>query len=606
MDLLKVYLFNVPRFEYQGIILDIPRRKSIALVAYLAFAQQPQSRDTIAALLWPDLNQEHARGALRSTMYSLTKLFSDELFIATRNTIFLNKHTIWVDVREFLALLAQRRLHPHHFDNTCAECIELLKQALNLYHGNFLDGFTLSGSADYDNWQGFQQDVLCRECGEVLRQLAEYYGDKSLGDYGLALDYAHRWLTLNPFHEPAHRLLMSLFAASGQRVEALRQYQECVTLLNDELATVPEAETITLYEELRTEQRIIPQRTLPALMSGTLPPVPMLIVGREKVLRDLKERLGIAETGKLHPVTVIQGWPGVGKSTLVAALAHDPDLISVFPDGVLWTSLGEKTNLLTELFTWAKALKLVDVQNSFGLEEITVMLTTTLRDKRMLLIVDDVWRAEHVAPFRVGGQKCGLIMTSRLNDVARSLAPTAHDVYRLSILAEESALELLAVLAPQAVIQYPQESRELVRSLEGLPLGIQVAGRLLDSEMQFGWGVKDLLIDLHEGVRLLQAQVPGDMVGWRPETPPTIAVLLQRSTDALDDLTRQRFADLGLFVPKPATFDLDAMAALWDVTDPKPTARILLNRGLLEPLSGGRFQMHALLMLHARSLLLKV
>ena len=64
-----------------------------------------------------------------------------------------------------------------------------------------------------------------------------------------------------------------------------------------------------------------------------------------------------------------------------------------------------------------------------------------------------------------------------------------------------------------------------------------------------------------------------------------------------------RFALLGLFVPKPATFDLGAMAAAWDTADARPTARVLVNRGLLEPLSGGRFQMHALLVLHAKSLL---
>jgi hypothetical protein len=120
--------------------------------------------------------------------------------------------------------------------------------------------------------------------------------------------------------------------------------------------------------------------------------------------------------------------------------------------------------------------------------------------------------------------------------------------------------------------------------------------------MEFGWGVKELLNELREGVTLLQAQAPGDMLG-RGATTPTVAALLHRSTNALDDITRLRFADLGLFVPKPATFDLSAMAVLWDVPDPKPTARILVNRGLLEPLSGGRFQMHSLLILHARSLL---
>ena len=46
-----------------------------------------------------------------------------------------------------------------------------------------------------------------------------------------------------------------------------------------------------------------------------------------------------------------------------------------------------------------------------------------------------------------------------------------------------------------------------------------------------------------------------------------------------------------------------AMAAVWNVQDPKPAARLLVNRGLLEPVSGGRFQIHALLVMHARTFL---
>ncbi|MCP4661234.1 MAG: hypothetical protein GY856_38005, partial [bacterium] len=64
-----------------------------------------------------------------------------------------------------------------------------------------------------------------------------------------------------------------------------------------------------------------------------------------------------------------------------------------------------------------------------------------------------------------------------------------------------------------------------------------------------------------------------------------------------------RFAYLGVLAPKPATFALEAMQAIWHVDDPKPTVRRLVRRGLLEPVGGGRFRMHALLVAHARSLL---
>lgn len=114
-----------------------------------------------------------------------------------------------------------------------------------------------------------------------------------------------------------------------------------------------------------------------------------------------------------------------------------------------------------------------------------------------------------------------------------------------------------------------------------------------------------MLQELRSGASLLQARAPSD-VALREDTSPTVAVLLRRSTDALDAVMQQRFALLGLFVPKPATFDLNAMATVWNVTDARASVRILVNRGLLEPVSGGRFQMHALLVLHARSLLAEV
>jgi hypothetical protein len=117
-----------------------------------------------------------------------------------------------------------------------------------------------------------------------------------------------------------------------------------------------------------------------------------------------------------------------------------------------------------------------------------------------------------------------------------------------------------------------------------------------------GWGVTELLKDLREGARLIEAKAPADMMDYESETIPTVAALLKKSTDRLDDQTRDCFAYLGPFAPKPATFDLNAMKAVWMVEDPRPISRTLVERGLLEPV-GSRFQMHALLVAHARSLL---
>jgi hypothetical protein len=83
-----------------------------------------------------------------------------------------------------------------------------------------------------------------------------------------------------------------------------------------------------------------------------------------------------------------------------------------------------------------------------------------------------------------------------------------------------------------------------------------------------------------------------------------VQLLLKKSTDRLDDHTRQCFAFLGAFAPKPATFDMDAMKAVWLVDDPQPIVRKLVDRGLLEPIVAlGRYWMHAVLVMHANSLL---
>ncbi|KAB2866990.1 MAG: hypothetical protein F9K46_01230 [Anaerolineae bacterium] len=602
MSELRVYLFGTPRIEFQGITVKIERRKALALVAYLALSEQMQSREVIASLLWPDQDEGHARSALRSALRALTKVVDIEWIQADRMTIGLKREVVWVDVIAFQKLLTANSAHPHSSDSICKDCVDFYQQAATLYSDDFLIGFNLPDDLEFENWQLAQREWLRREYADVQRRLAHYYAD--LDQYEQAIRHAIQWLAVDTLHEPAHRHLMRLYAANGQRSEAFRQYRQCVEVLDSELATPPESETTRLFEAIQQGNPTLVSSTdsISAPISGVMPPLPSLLVGRDAALHAIKQRLGVGSP-EARPITVIQGWPGVGKSTLVATLAHDLELSQHYPDGVLWASLGENPSIASEIGSWAEALRLNEPGQARTVEEISAQLTALLRDKRMLLIVEDVWQADHAQAFRVGGKNCPLVMTSRLNDVATALAPTATDIYRLPVLTEHAALELLAKFTPDTVANQLDEATQLVRDLEGLPLAIHVAGRLLQSEARLGWGVTELLADLREGASLLTAQAPSDMLGVKSDTSLTITALLKRSTDSLDALTRQYFAYLGLFVAKPATFDLPAMAVVWEVDDPKPIARLLVNRGLLEPVGGGRFQMHALLVLHARSLL---
>jgi hypothetical protein len=252
---------------------------------------------------------------------------------------------------------------------------------------------------------------------------------------------------------------------------------------------------------------------------------------------------------------------------------------------------------------WGRALGTEELLKVPTLKEAATCLAALLARKRMLLIVDDVWETEHAAPFQhVRGSECVILFTTRETKVAETIAPAPASIYNLPVLTDESALELLGLLAPSVVTEYPTESSDLIRQLEGLPLAVHVAGRMLNAETKLGWGVREMLIELRSGADIIKQKAPADRADLETQTIPAVATLFKQSTDRLDRFTRDCFAYLGAFAPKPATFDLAALKAVWQLEDPKPTVRELVSRGLLEPV-GGRFQMHALLVAHALSLL---
>lgn len=335
------------------------------------------------------------------------------------------------------------------------------------------------------------------------------------------------------------------------------------------------------------------------------PPLPELVLGRENDLREFKKHLGILESkidkDSQRQLIVIRGWPGVGKSIFVNTLAYDPEILGSYPDGILWTSLGKTPNLKRVLNRWSRALE-VTIDENAELIEMADQLRNKLRteQKKILIIIDDVWELPHAEILKIGVPGCSTIITTRLTDVAEAVVASPDQIYILTQLEDDHAFELLKVLSPTAINQHPQEARELAIDLEGLPLALQVAGRLLNVEINRGWDVKNLLHELREGVILLKAKAPADRTDLEEQTRPSVAVLLQKSTDLLNDDSLYYFTCLGVFAPKPATFDLNAIKSVCQTSKPKQYIDELINRGLLEYVSG-RYQMHALLVVHAKS-----
>jgi DNA-binding winged helix-turn-helix (wHTH) protein len=368
--------------------------------------------------------------------------------------------------------------------------------------------------------------------------------------------------------------------------------------------------TRLLVEVRAVEQLTQAESARGSRIVGNAPPQPQLVIGRDDDLRKIMARLLRQPAQKaafIQVVTTMWGLPGVGKSTLAAYLANDSDVAAAFLDGgPLWASLGQKPDLVAHLDSWGRALGVTDLRQEKTLEKVSERLAALLRHRRMLLIIDDVWQVPHAKALMVGGKDCAVLITTRERRVAEALATRAQDIYHLRVMRDKDALELLAELAPKVVSSYPSQSRHLVRELEGLPLALQVAGRLLRAKTVHGYDVETLLRDLESGAALLQEDAPADMADLISQTTPKVVTLLMKSIEVLDDTTQERFAFLGVVKEKPATFGLDFMKAQWQADDPLPTAEILVDRGLIEPVivaGKQRYQMHALLVALASSML---
>jgi predicted ATPase/DNA-binding SARP family transcriptional activator len=344
---LRLFFFGSPQCERDGLYLEMDTRKASALLAYLAVSGVPQQRDVLAAFLWPELDQMRARGALRRTLSTLKSAIGPAWLEASREEVRLVAAPgLWVDVWQFRRLLAESRAHRHPPGEACQGCLPQLEQAVSLYRGDFLAGFSLRDSVNFDDWQFLQSEQLRREFSAALEQLVT--GHTLLGELGVAIEYAHRWLALDTLHEPAHRMLMKLYGWTDRRDVALRQYRECARILETELGVSPLEETVALYEMLKVNRlppppRLIvevspaapPLRASPALPQTptrpeTLPPsrTALPLVGRAEEWRALVgayDQLagGGVSAKKIGRFIVIEGEPGIGKTRLAEDFLAD-------------------------------------------------------------------------------------------------------------------------------------------------------------------------------------------------------------------------------------------------------------------------------------------
>ena len=297
-----------PRVELGGQPLVVDTRKATALLIYLAVTGQADRRERLATMFWPESDTGHAKAALRRTLSSLRKALGGEWLEVSRDRLAVEP--AWLDTRAFAELFEGTRGHGHPAGESCPRCIEPLTQAVQLYRADFLAGFSLPDSPQFDEWQYFTEQGLQRRCAEALSRLSEAH--RAAGNFEKALEAAERLLAFDPLNETAHRQLMRLYVILGRRELALKQYRDCVRLLQTELGTPPLEETVDLYERIRAGELTEPLRR-PASRVGAAPP-PIPIVGREPELIEMQAWYGSVE--RHCKLMIVTGEAGVGKSRI--------------------------------------------------------------------------------------------------------------------------------------------------------------------------------------------------------------------------------------------------------------------------------------------------
>jgi len=214
-------------------VLSQPKRA--AFLGYLALAtpRGVHRRDSLLALFWPELDQEHARTALRQALHFLRKELGDETFITLGDDVGLNPERLWCDGVALESALDAGRLH----------------EAVELYRGDLFAGVHVRETPTFEHWLDGERDRLRRRAFEAGWRLADSEG--AAGNMVGAAHWANWAVALLPDDEPSVRRLIELLDRLGDRPGAVRAYEKLVRLLGREYELEPTAETSRLIQEIR-------------------------------------------------------------------------------------------------------------------------------------------------------------------------------------------------------------------------------------------------------------------------------------------------------------------------------------------------------------------
>lgn len=217
--------------------------RAMELLFFLLHADRPMSKEHVITALWSEYD-EQANQAFHLTIHYLRKVLGSTAVIFRENMYHLDLGTcfgenVWYDVQVFHGQQTQAKQALAEGDEV--EARKAFQNMIALYRGDY-------GQSFYSDWCMARRDELRMSFLEACRQLAQFAWKEEAFDE--SLNHWRKILSVDSCSEDAHYGVMRCYLRQGKRSAALRQYQRCKEILDQELGVQPGASLHNFYLRL--------------------------------------------------------------------------------------------------------------------------------------------------------------------------------------------------------------------------------------------------------------------------------------------------------------------------------------------------------------------
>jgi DNA-binding SARP family transcriptional activator len=280
---------------------DLLWRKNLALLIYLARSpRRTRSRDHLVGLLWGDRSETAARHSLSEALRVIRRYAGEASVETSGGQVRLAPGVVEVDV-EHLEQLAEA---------------EQWEPAAELIAGEFLEGFSVPGASEFEDWLASEREVWRRRGVDVLVRGADALAQSGRTQEASAL--GSRALSLDPFSERALAASLRCLSLLGDRSGALELYDRFAARLREEVGRELGEETLALVERIRRERSL--RRETGSDWPGGDAAVRAPFEGRAGELGRLLQAVKRSAAERAATVVILEGESGVGKTRLLEEL----------------------------------------------------------------------------------------------------------------------------------------------------------------------------------------------------------------------------------------------------------------------------------------------